>query len=90
MIHFLVHKSHLLSFSTNGQPYKCNLESVFLYYSNFAISELFHIKSTSAEKGFKIMKNIEISKSDGLGKLRERFLKDGAEILSKPICETSL
>ena len=36
------------------------------------------------------MKNIEISKSDGLGKLRERFVKDGAEILSKPICDTSL
>ena len=36
------------------------------------------------------MKNIEISKSDGLGKLRERFLKDEAEILSKPICDTSL
>ena len=36
------------------------------------------------------MKNIEISKSDGFGKLRERFLKDGAEILAKPNCETSL
>ena len=29
---------------------KCNLEFVFLYYSNFAIRELFHIKSTSEEK----------------------------------------
>ena len=37
---------------------KYNLESVFLYYSNFAIPELFHIKSTSEEKVFKIMENI--------------------------------
>ena len=29
---------------------KCNLEFVFLYYSNFAIPALFHIKSTSEEK----------------------------------------
>ena len=31
---------------------KYNLESVFLYYSNFTILELFHIKSTSEEKVF--------------------------------------
>ena len=44
---------------------KYNLESVLLYYSNFAIPELFHIKSTSEENVFKIMENIEISKAFG-------------------------
>ena len=63
--------------------YKYNLESVFLYYSNFAIPELFHIKSTSEE----IMENIEISKTSGITKLPEKFLKDGAKILSKSISE---
>ena len=29
---------------------KYNLESIFLYYSNFAIPEVFHIKSTSEEE----------------------------------------
>ena len=53
---------------------KYNLEFVFLYYSNFDIPEVFHSKSTSEEKVFKIMK-----------KLPGKFLKDGAEILSKPI-----
>ena len=66
---------------------KYNLESVFLYYSNFAIPELFHIKSTSEEKVFKIMENIEVSKSSDKEKLPGRFLKDGAKILSKPITE---
>ena len=37
---------------------KYNLESVFLYYSNHSIFEVFHIKNTSEEKVFKIMENI--------------------------------
>ena len=48
---------------------KYNLEFVCLYYSNFDIPEVFHSKSTSEEKVFKIMK-----------KLPGKFLKDGAEI----------
>ena len=68
--------------------YKCNLESVFLYYSNFAIPEVFHIKISSEEKVFIIMGNIEISKAIGWVKLPERFLKDSTENLSKPISES--
>ena len=48
---------------------KYNLEPIFLYYSNFVIPEVIHIKSTLEEKVFKIMENIEISKLPG------RFLK---------------
>ena len=33
------------------------------------------------------MENIEISKTTGIDKLPGRFLKDGSEILSKPISE---
>ena len=66
---------------------KYNLESVFLYYSNFAIPELFRIKNTSEGKVFKIMENIEISKASDIGKLPGRFLKDSAKTLSKPISE---
>ena len=63
---------------------KYNLESVFLYYSNFAIPKVFLIKTTSEEKVFKIMENIEISKAAGIDKPPGRFLKDGTDILSKP------
>ena len=66
---------------------KYNLESVFLYYSNFAVPEFFHIKCTSEANLFKIMENIEISKASGIDKLPGRYLKDGAKILSKPISE---
>lgn len=33
------------------------------------------------------MKNIEISKATGIDKLPGRYLKDGAEVLSKSISE---
>ena len=66
---------------------KYNLKSVFLYYSNFAIPEVFDIKSTSEKKYLKIIENIEISKAAGIDNFPGRFLKDGAEILSKPISE---
>ena len=69
---------------------KYNLESVFLYYSNFAFPKVLHLKyfrSTSEEKVFKILENVEISKAAGIDELHGRFLKDGAEILSKPINE---
>ena len=53
---------------------------MFHYYSNFAIPEAFHIKSTSEEKVLKIIENIEISKAANIEKLPRGFLKDGAEI----------
>ena len=45
---------------------KYNLESVFLYYLNFAIPEVFHIKNTSEEKVFKVMENSETYISNSL------------------------
>ena len=66
---------------------KYNLESIFLDHSNFAIPEVFDIKSTSEEKVFKIMKNIEISKAADIDRLPGWFLIDGTEILSKPISD---
>ena len=43
------------------------------------------ILNTSEEKVLKIMTNIESSKAAGVDKLSSRFLKDGANILAKPI-----
>ena len=49
------------------------------------ISDDFCLSNTSEEKVLKIMTNIEISKASGVNKLSDRFLKDGANILAKPI-----
>ena len=49
------------------------------------ISDDFCLSITSEEKFLKIMTNIEISKAAGVDKLSCRFLKDGTNILAKPI-----
>ena len=66
-------------------PDKYNLQSVLRYYSSFMISDYFCLSNTSEEKVLKIMTNIESSKAAGADKLSGRFLKDGANILAKPI-----
>ena len=66
-------------------PDKYNLQSVIRYYSSFTISEDFHLSNTSEEKALKVMTNIESSKAAGEDKLSGRFLKDGTNILAKPI-----
>ena len=68
-------------------PDKYNLQSVLRYYSSFTISDYFCLSNTSEEKVLKIMTNIESSKGAGVDKLFGRFLKDGANILAKPISE---
>ena len=62
-------------------------ESVFQYYSKFIIEKRFHLSITSQEEVFKIIQNIDISKAAGIDNLSGKFLKDGAEILAKPLSE---
>ena len=66
-------------------PDKYNLQSVIRYYYSFMISDDFCLSNTSEEKVLKIMTNIESSKAAGVDKISGRFLKDGANILTKPI-----
>ena len=66
-------------------PDKYNLQSVIRYYSSIMILDDFCLSNTSEEKVLKIMTNIEISKAAGVDKLSGRFLKDGANMLAKPI-----
>ena len=66
-------------------PDKYNLQPVFRYYSSFTISDDFYLSNTSQEKVLKIMTSTESSKATGVDKLSCRFLKDGANILAKPI-----
>ena len=68
-------------------PNMYNLESVFQYYSKFIIEKPFHLSDASEEEVFKIMQNIDNSKAAGIDNLSGQFLKDGAEILTKPISE---
>ena len=64
-----------------------NIKSVIYYYSNFAINGTFHLNNISEDNVLKVIKGIEISKAAGIDKFSGRFLKDGAEVLAKPISE---
>ena len=68
-----------------NSPVKYNLQLLIRYYSGFTISDDFCLHNTSEEKVTKIMTNIEWSEVAGVDKLSGRFLKDGANILAKPI-----
>ena len=81
---FFLHLGESLLGKLPDPSSKYNLESVFLYYSHFAIPEVFHFKNTEV---YKIMENVEISKAADIEKLPGRFLRDGAKILSKLISE---
>ena len=58
------------------------------FFSNLAESLLIKLPSiTSEEEVFKTIKNINISKAAGINNISGKFLKDGAEILAKPLSE---
>ena len=83
--HFFSNLVKSLLIKLPNLPDKYNLQSVIRYYSSFMISDDFCLSKTCEEKVLKIMKNIESSKAAGVDKLSGRFLKDDANILTKPI-----
>ena len=62
-----------------NHPDKFNLQAVITFYSSFTISNAFSFNSTSEEKIFKIMTNVESSKAAGVDKLSGRFLQVNGE-----------
>ena len=68
-------------------PNEYEIECGVQYYSKFTIEKPFHLSITSQEEVFKIIQNTDISKAAGIDNLSGNFLKDGAEILAKPLSE---
>ena len=62
---------------------KYNLESNC--NSRFTISDGFYLNNTSEDKVLKIILKIQICKATSVDMLSERFLRDGAEVLSRPV-----
>ena len=48
---------------------------------------MFKFDSTTEGYFFNILKNVEVTKAAGIDKISEKFFKDGAQILAKPISE---
>ena len=51
----------------------------------FAFPEVFNIKNTSGGNVFEVMINFEIFKAVGIEKVPGKFLRNGGEVISKPI-----
>ena len=67
------------------KPDKYILESIIQYYCSFAITADFCLVSSTEKQIFKIMQDIKSSKTAGVDKLSEKFLKDWVDILAKAL-----
>ena len=68
-------------------PNKFALNTVFQHYKGIIQSDSFNLATVSENTTLTILKNTNVSKPAGLDSLSGRFLKDGAEVLAKPITD---
>ena len=57
------------------------------YYEKLSLSENFELVSITEGYLFNILKNVEVTKAAGIDKISGKYLKDGAQILTKSISE---
>ena len=75
---------HLL-WNLPNSPNKFDTNSVHQYYKNIELKDNFNLNLTTEKKVLEVLQFIDISKAAGIDKISGRFLKDGANILAKPI-----
>ena len=63
------------------------VNSVIQYYRHIFQTDAFHLTYTSEIDIEKILRGTKVCKAAGIDDLLGRFLKDGSQVLSKPICE---
>ena len=70
-----------------NSPNKFDINSVHHYYKNIELKDNFNLNLTTEKKVLEVLQFIDISKAAGIDKISGRFLKDGANILAKPIAK---
>ena len=70
-----------------NSPTKFDMNSVHQYCKNIEPKDNFNLTLTTERKDLEILQCIDISKAAGIDKISGRFLKDGENILAKPIAE---
>ena len=61
------------------------MNTVFQHYIGIIQTDFFNLATVSENTILNILKNTNVSKAADVGNLYGRFLKDGAEVLAKPI-----
>ena len=72
-----------------NSPNKFDMNSVHHYYKKIGLKDNFNLTLTTAKKDLKVFQCVDISIAAGIDKFSERFLKDAANILAKPIANMS-
>ena len=68
-------------------PNRYTIKSVSDYYEKLPSSENFKLDSIAKGYLCNILKNVEVAKTAGLDQSSGDFLKDGEQILAKPVSE---
>ena len=71
----------------SNSPNKFDINSVHQYYKNVELKNNFNLNLTPKKKVLEVLQFIDILKAVGIVKILGRFLKDGANILAKPIAK---
>ena len=66
---------------------KYGVLSVAQYYSHLELTKKFDLLSIEKDYLLKVLRNINTSKAGGIDRLPRRFVKDGANVLAKPIID---
>ena len=66
---------------------KFTLNTVFQHYKGIIQTDSFNLATVSENTILNILKNTNVSKETGLDNLSGHFLKDGTEVLAKPITD---
>jgi hypothetical protein len=68
-------------------PNKYNNESTKVYYDKMNINKKFKLEEVDYDQIYSFLKQTNASKAPGIDKLSGVFIKDGAEVLAKPLSQ---
>ena len=69
-------------------PNKFDINFVHHYYKSIRLKDNFNLNLTTEKMVLKVFPFIDISKAAGIDKISGIFLKDGGNILAKPVAKT--
>ena len=66
---------------------KFTFNTVFQHYKDIIQSDYFNPATAPENNNLTILRNSKVSRVAGLGSLSDRFVKNGAKVLDKPITD---
>ena len=70
-----------------NSPNRFDMNSVHQHYKKIELKDNFNLTLTTKKEVLEVLQPFVLSKAAGIDKISARFLKDGANILAKPIAK---